>query len=194
MEKLKREDLMSLEKYSEVRSDFRARMIEHKKNRVIRLGPNMSLHFEDRLLMQYQVQEMLRAEKIFDAAGIQEELGTYNLLIPDGSNLKATFMIEYSDPQERAEALKQLLNVENKIWIKIEGFDKVMPIADEDLERSTDEKTSSVHFLRFEFDEKMIEAVKQGKGIGLGVDHPFYQYSVESIAQNHLTSLVSDFD
>jgi len=185
---------MSLEKYSEVRNDFRARMIEHKKSRIIRLGSNMSLHFEDRLLMQYQVQEMLRAEKIFDVTGIQEELDTYNVLIPDGMNLKATFMIEYNDPVERAEALKQLLGVENKIWMRIDGFDKIVPIADEDLERSTEDKTSSVHFLRFEFEKDMIDAAKQGSSIEIGVDHSFYQCSLNSLEQNHLVSLVSDFD
>ncbi|NOY66848.1 MAG: DUF3501 family protein [Gammaproteobacteria bacterium] len=194
MKKINREDLMSLEKYSEIRDDFRRQMIAHKKDRVVRVGPNMSLHFEDRILMQYQIQEMLRAEKIFDVAGIQEELDTYNPLIPDGSNLKATFMIEYEDPEERAKALKELLGVECKVWLQVEGFNKVLPIADEDLNRATEEKTSAVHFLRFEFDKQMIQAAKKGKMISLGVDHPYYHHSLEPLAQKHSISLIADFD
>jgi hypothetical protein len=192
MKKLMREDLMGLEQYSDERDDFRARVIKHKKNRIISLGPNMSLHFEDRLIMQYQVQEMLRAEKIFDAAGIQEELETYNALIPDGSNWKATLMIEYSDPDERAVALKQLLDVENCIWMQVEGHDKVFPVVDEDLERATEEKTSSVHFLRFELTKPMIQAAKAGAAINLGVDHPAYTHSLSPLADNYRDSLVSD--
>jgi len=194
MKKLTREDLMGLEQYSEKRDEFRSQVMMHKKSRVISVGPNMSFHFEDRLLMQYQIQEMLRAEKIFDAAGIQEELDAYNPLIPDGANLKATLMIEYEDPEVRAEALKQLLGVEDKVWLQVEGFDKVMPIADEDLERSTEEKTSSVHFLRFEFDKDMIEAAKNGKTVSLGVDHPHYNHRLQPLAENLAASLVSDFD
>jgi len=194
MKKITREDLMGLEKYSEARDEFRCKIIDHKKNRVISVGPNMRFHFEDRLLMQYQVQEMLRAEKIFDAQGIQEELNAYNPLIPDGNNLKVTLMIEYADPAERTEALKQLLGVEYKTWIQVEGFDKVRPIADEDMERSTEEKTSSVHFLRFEFDKDMVNAAKAGKPISLGVDHPYYHHSLEPLAPHLIDSLVSDFD
>lgn len=192
MKKLMREDLMGLEQYSEERDSFRARIMKHKKNRIIGLGPHMSLHFEDRLIMQYQVQEMLRAEKIFDAAGIQEELETYNALIPDGNNWKATLMIEYSDPDERAVALKQLLNVEHCIWMQVEGYDKVSPIADEDLERATEEKTSSVHFLRFDLTQDMINAAKSGKAISLGVDHPAYSYQLSPLAEHYRDSLVSD--
>jgi len=192
MKKLMREDLLGLEQYSEERDDFRARVMKHKKNRIIGLGPNMSLHFEDRLIMQYQVQEMLRAEKIFDAAGIQEELETYNALIPDGGNWKATLMIEYSDPEERAVALKQLLGVEGCIWMQVEGHDKVFPVADEDLERATEEKTSSVHFLRFELTQPMIQAAKAGAAVNLGVDHAAYTHSLSPLPNHYRESLVGD--
>lgn len=192
MKKLMRDELLGLEQYSEQRDDFRARVMKHKKDRIIALGPNMSLHFEDRLIMQYQVQEMLRAEKIFDAAGIQEELETYNALIPDGNNWKATLMIEYSDPDERAVALKKLLDVEHRIWMQVDGYDKVFPVADEDLERATEEKTSSVHFLRFDLSTEMIEAAKSGKAINMGVDHAAYTYSLCPLADHYRQSLVSD--
>lgn len=194
MKKLTREDLMSLEKYAEIRGEFRKEMMAHKKNRVISVGPNMSFHFEDRTLMHYQVQEMLRAEKTFEAAGIDEELDVYNALIPDGSNLKATLMIEYNDPDVRAEALKKLMGVEHKVWVQIDGFDKVFPIANEDMERTTDEKTSAVHFLRFEFDKDMIAAAKNGKEVNIGVDHPDYQHSLQPLPQHFAESLVADFD
>lgn len=194
MKKISHEELMGLEKYSAARDGFRQNIMAHKKNRVISVGPHMRFHFEDRLLMLYQVQEMLRAEKIFDAQGIQQELDAYNPLIPDGSNLKVTLMIEYSDPAERAEALKQLPGIENKVWIQVAGFDRVSPVADEDLERTTDEKTSSIHFLRFEFDADMVAAAKAGTNISLGVDHPFYQYSLEALAPHIAKSLVSDFN
>ena len=192
MKKLMREDLMGLEQYSAERDSFRARIMKHKKNRIIALGPHMSLHFEDRLIMQYQVQEMLRAEKIFEAAGIQEELETYNALIPDGNNWKATLMIEYGDPDERAVALKQLLNVEHCIWMQVDGYDKVTPIADEDLERATEEKTSSVHFLRFDLTQDMISAAQSGKAISLGVDHPAYTHHLSPLADHYRESLVAD--
>lgn len=192
MSKIQRDDLMGLEQYSEQRNNFRARVMLHKKNRIVSLGPNMSLHFEDNLIMQYQIQEMLRAEKIFDAAGIQEELDTYNALIPDGSNWKATLMIEYSDPEERSQALKQLLGIENLIWMQVSGFDKVYPIADEDLERSTEDKTSSVHFLRFELNDDMIEAAKNNASISLGAEHPAYKHIVNPLLDNYRESLVKD--
>jgi len=194
MSQLTREDLMGLEQYSEERDAFRARVMQHKKDRIIHLGPNMSLHFEDRLIMQYQIQEMLRAERIFDAAGIQEELDTYNALIPDGHNWKATLMIEYSDVDERALALRQLLGVENLVWMQVEGFNKVFPVADEDLERATEEKTSSVHFLRFELSADMIQAVKNNVGISIGVDHPAYRYSIEPLPDNYRQSLANDLN
>jgi hypothetical protein len=194
MKKLTREDLMGLEQYSASRDDFRARVMEHKKDRIINLGPNMTLHFEDALIMQYQIQEMLRAERIFEADGIQEELDTYNALIPDGRNWKATLMIEYSDPDERAEALKQLLGVEHRIWMRVDGFDKVYPVADEDLERATEEKTSSVHFLRFQLTDAMADAAKDGKAIALGVEHAAYTHILDPLADNFRNSLAADLD
>ncbi|MGA7979634.1 MAG: DUF3501 family protein, partial [Chromatiaceae bacterium] len=150
MQHLTRDDLHSLEKYAELRSEFRNRVMAHKKTRQVALGPHITLYFEDRLTMQYQVQEMLRAERIFEAAGIQEELDAYNPLIPDGSNWKATFMVEYEDADERREALSRLIGIEDRVWVRVAGFDKVGAIADEDLEREDETKTSSVHFLRFE--------------------------------------------
>ena len=192
MSKLTRDDLMSLEKYSEVRDEFRRNIMAHKKNRIVGLGPHMTLHFEDRTVMHYQIQEMLRAEKIFDSEGIQEELDAYNPLIPDGTNFKATCMIEYEDPAERSEALKKMLGIEDKIWVKVDGYDKVNPIADEDLERATEDKTSSVHFLRFELSQDMIDAAKQGAAISIGVDHPAYDYSVDALNESVRNSLVSD--
>ena len=192
MSKLTREDLMSLEQYSEQRDDFRAAVMRHKKNRLIGLGPHMTLHFEDRMLMHYQVQEMLRAEKIFDAEGIKEELDTYNALIPDGDNWKATMMIEYVDVAEREQALKQLLGVELRIWMRVGDSERIYPVADEDLERETEEKTSAVHFLRFQLDESMLEAAREGASISLGVDHDAYNYSLEPLADNFSDSLRSD--
>jgi hypothetical protein len=150
MTHLNASDLMSLEQYARQRSDFRAKVLEHKKRRQVALGPNATLYFEDRLTIQYQVQEMLRIERIFEPAGIDEELSAYNPLIPDGSNWKATFMLEYPDVEQRKRELARLIGVEDKVWVQVEGHDKVYAIADEDLERDTEEKTSSVHFLRFE--------------------------------------------
>jgi len=172
MPKLTRADLYSLEKYAEIRADFRARVIAHKKNRRVPLGEHAALYFEDALTMQYQVQEMLRIERIFEAKGIQEELDVYNPLIPDGCNWKATFMLEYGDEAERRAALARLVGVEHAIWMRVEGFGKVSPLANEDLDRSTDDKTASVHFMRFELSPRMVAAVKNGAAISAGIDHP----------------------
>ena len=194
MQKLTRNDLMNLEQYAESRKDFRGRLMAHKKNRVINVGPHATLHFEDRLTMQYQIQEMLRAERIFEAEGIQEELDAYNPLIPDGTNLKATFMIEYDDPKERQVALQKMLGIEKRVWIKVSGFDPVFAIADEDLERETEDKTSSVHFLRFELDSPMISAVKQGADISVGIDHAAYTEALEPLPKANRDSLAQDFE
>jgi len=194
MKKLKREELISLENYAQQRDEFRRKVMTHKKNRLIPIGPNVTLHFEDRLIIQYQIQEMLRAEKIFEADAIQEELDAYNPLIPDGSNWKATMMIEYTDPEERAVALTQLLGIENKVWMQVNGFDKVYPITDEDLERETEDKTSAVHFLRFELTPDMVSAAIKGAAVGLGVSHPAYSHSTNVLADNYRTSLVADLD
>ncbi|MFW2371724.1 MAG: DUF3501 family protein [Gammaproteobacteria bacterium] len=190
---LTREDLFSLEKYSEARNEFRAKVMEHKKDRRVAIGDHAALYFEDAMTMQYQVQEMLRIEKIFEAKGIQEELDVYNSLIPDGSNWKATFMIEYEDEEERKVALAKLIGIEKALWVKVDGCEPVHPIANEDLERETEEKTSSVHFVRFELTPEMVEKAKSGENISMGIDHPEYQHSVE-VAENISAALVKDLD
>ena len=160
MQKLSREDLMSLEKYAEERIAFRDRVLAHKRNRRLDLGTNAALYFEDRLTMQYQVQEMLRIERIFEADGINEELEAYNPLIPDGSNWKATFMVEFPEEEERREMLTRLVGIEDRVYIQVVDFDRVFAIADEDLERADETKTSAVHFLRFEFPSEQVSALK----------------------------------
>jgi hypothetical protein len=192
MPKLTRSDLFSLEKYAEVRSKFRAEVMAHKKNRQVRIGPNATLYFEDRLTMQYQIQEMLRVERIFEAAGINEELEAYNPLIPDGSNWKATFMLEFPDLEERRVALQRLRGIENHVWVQVADFDRVRPIADEDLEREDASKTSSVHFLRFELTPAMVKAVKQGAAVAMGIDHPEYGHAVEVLPDAVRESLAND--
>jgi hypothetical protein len=192
MTHLSHEDLYSLEEYARIRPEFRARVIEHKKRRRLPIGPHAALYFEDDLTMQYQIQEMLRIEKIFEPDGIQDELDVYNPLIPDGMNWKATFMMEYDDVDERRVALSQLLGIEESIWMQVEGFDKVHPIANEDLERSTDEKTSSVHFLRFELSQKMITALKGGAKLMAGIDHPNYKMEIDELPSEVRASLVGD--
>ena len=177
---LTRDDLYSLERYAEIRSDFRARVMAHKKNRQVALGAHATLYFEDRLTMQYQVQEMLRVERIFEPAGIQDELDTYNALIPDGGNWKATLMIEYEDPEERRQALGQLRGIEDRIWVQVGDGDRVFATADEDMEREDADKTSSVHFLRFELNPAMASAIKGGAALTLGSDHPHHRCSVEA--------------
>ena len=194
MSKLSRDDLFSLEKYSEMRPGFRAEIMQHKKNRVLQVGPNVTLHFEDRKTMHYQIQEMLRAEKIFDSAGIQDELDAYNPLIPDGSNWKATMMVEFPDIDERKVALSRLIGIEARTYVQVDGFDRVYPIADEDLERETEEKTSSVHFLRFELTADMISAVKAGAAIAVGVDHENYDHRVEAVGPAMRDSLAEDLN
>lgn len=194
MEKLTRENLFSLEKYSEIRNDFRLKIMTHKKNRRLAIGPNTTLYFEDSLIMHYQIQEMLRAEKIFESSAIDDELVVYNALIPDGNNWKATFMIEFTDEEERRVALKKMLGIENNLWLKIEGFNEIHPIVDEDLERSDDNKTSAVHFLRFQLHHEMIEALKVGHQLSAGINHPEYEYTVNPIPQNISESLILDLD
>lgn len=191
MSKLTRADLYSLETYAEIRPQFRERVMEHKKNRRLAIGEHASLYFEDALTMQYQVQEMLRIERIFEAHGIQEELDVYNPLIPDGMNWKATFMIEYADEGERRQALARLLGVEKALWMQVEGFEKVHPIANEDLERETDEKTASVHFVRFELSAEMAAAAKRGAVIKAGIDHPAYTEEV-TVPEAVRAALVGD--
>jgi hypothetical protein len=193
MEKLQRSDLYSLENYAAIRNEFRSKVMEHKKHRSIQLGENLRLLFEDRLTIQYQIQEMLRIEKIFEADGIEEELQAYIPLIPDGQNLKAVMMIEFSDVNVRKAALEKLIGIDRKVWLQVEGFEKVSPISNEDLDRETEEKTSSVHFMRFEFTPEMIAALKNGAAMSAGVDHPEYNYQL-NIADSVRQSLVEDFD
>ena len=192
MEKLTRKDLYSLEKYAEIRPEFRANVIAHKQNRIVHVGPNVTLHFEDRLTMLYQIQEMLRAERIFEPVEIQQELDSYNPLIPDGSNWKATLMLEYADVEERKHHLNKLIGIERKIWVRIGGFECVYPIANEDLERETKEKTSSVHFLRFELSAEMIAALKRGATVSVGIDHEHYHYELEALSETTRDALIQD--
>lgn len=188
-----RDDLMSLEQYAEKRGEFRQQVLEHKKHRQIALGPNATLYFEDRLTLLYQIQEMLRIEKVFEADGINEELEAYNPLIPDGRNFKATFMIEYPDPQVRAAQLIKLVGIEDLVWMQVGDHDKVWSIADEDLKRSTAEKTSAVHFLRLEISEQMANDLKAGADWRIGVQHPVYSYQVTVDGETR-ASLLNDLD
>ena len=178
MERLVRDELWSLEAYAQCRDQFRRQVMAHKTDPEVYLGHHVRLLFEDRTTIRYQIQEMLRAERIFEAKAIQEELDTYNPLIPDGSNWKATMMIEYSDVAERRRALTQLIGVENRTWVQVEGYSPVYAIADEDLERDNGEKTSSVHFLSFSLSPSMIESVLAGYSVLMGIDHAHYQATV----------------
>jgi hypothetical protein len=186
-----RADLMSLEQYSTTRKEFRVRVLEHKRNRLIAIGPNVTWAFEDRLTVQYQVQEMLRVERIFESAGIQDELDSYNPLIPDGSNWKVTFLIEFPDAEERKQRLAAMKGIEDRCWVQVEGSERSFAIADEDLERENEEKTSAVHFLRFELNAQMAAKVKSGAALSLGIDHPSYRYEVK-LSQPQRDSLAKD--
>jgi hypothetical protein len=192
MEKLTRNDLYSLEQYAELRQEFRVRVMAHKQHRKLAIGPCATLYFEDRLTMQYQIQEMLRAERIFEAAGIEEELAAYNPLIPDGSNWKATFMIEEPDVDRRRQLLAELVEIEHRVWVRVGGRERVYATADEDLERATEAKTSSVHFLRFDLDPEMIRDAKAGATLGFGIDHPAYTHRVEPVADTVRAALLAD--
>lgn len=194
MQKLTRDDLFSLEEYARRRSEFRDKVIAHKRQRQVPIGPNATLSFEDRLTMQYQIQEMLRIERIFEAEGIRDELDAYNPLIPDGSNWKATFLLEYPDVDERRTALAQLRDVERHVWARIAGFDPIYAIADEDLERTDDNKTSSVHFLRFELTRDMVQAVRQGANIAFGTDHANYRHAADPVARDTRDALACDLN
>jgi hypothetical protein len=176
---IRRESLLSLEAYAKQRGQFRAKVMEHKKRRSVHLGGNLTLQFEDELTVRYQVQEMLRIERIFEEEGIQHELDAYNPLVPDGSNWKATLMIEYPDSDERRRMLAALKGIERRVWVRVGDLEPVYAIADEDLERENDEKTSSVHFLRFELDTAMRERLRGGIPVSVGVDHPQYRAAVE---------------
>jgi len=194
MEKLTKEKLLSLEAYDGLRKQFRADVIEHKRDRRLALGTNATLYFEDSLTMQYQVQEMLRIERIFEAAGIRAELDAYNPLIPDGTNWKATFMLEFPDEEERRAMLSRMIGIEEKVWMQIGDLDKVWPLADEDLARADEEKTSAVHFLRFELSPVQIDVLKGGADLAAGIDHENCRVEIRPVAQNIRQSLVGDLD
>ncbi len=194
MQKLTRDDLFSLEQYAEARPAFRDKVLKHKRNRRLELGTNAALYFEDRLTMQYQIQEMLRIERIFEAEGINEELEAYNPLIPDGSNWKATFMVEFPEVEERRAMLTQLRGIEDLVYVHVADFDRVYAIADEDLDRADDDKTSAVHFLRFELPAEQVAALKKGASLIAGIDHENYRVEVSPVAENIRESLVADLD
>lgn len=194
MQTLRPEDLYSLEHYAESRNAFRAKVLEHKKNRNVAVGSNATLYFEDRLTIQYQIQEMLRVERIFEKKGIEEELAAYNPLIPDGSNLKATFMLEYEDVAERRRQLSRLIGIEDRVWVRIGDGERIFAIADEDMEREDEEKTSSVHFLRFELKPDDVKRAKSGAELAVGIDHPNYLYSADPVPPAVRAALVADLD
>ena len=194
MDKLTHSDLMNLEDYHKARPEFRAQVLEHKRTRQLAIGPNATLYFEDRLTVQYQVQEMLRIERLFEAEGIEDELGAYNPLIPDGSNFKATFMLEFPEVAERRAALAALGGIERHVYCQIDDLEPVYAVADEDLERTTEEKTSAVHFLRFELDAQTRSALKGGASLTFGIDHAAYVQRVSPIPDMVRDSLLADLD
>jgi hypothetical protein len=186
------ESLMSLEQYAKARKEFRERVLAHKKDRTVRLGEHVTLVFEDELTMRYQIQEMLRVERIFEEEGIRDEIDTYNPLVPDGSNWKATMLIEYPDIEERRVALSKLIGVEDRVWVKVAGQPRIYAIADEDLDRENDDKTSAVHFLRFELSGPMKQALKDGAALSVGVDHPNYSATIDQARAGTAGSLLKD--
>ena len=192
--RLSSQDLYSLEEYAQIRPDFRARVLKHKQHRQVALGDHVTLQFEDSLTMQYQIQEMLRIEKIFELAGIQDELDAYNPLIPDGSNWKATMLIEYEDPTERQVALERLVGVEDEVWVQVAGGARIKAIADEDMDRSTEGKTAAVHFLRFELDAASVQGLARGAALHLGISHPAYAVDGIETSEAVRESLLADLD
>jgi len=194
MQKLARADLLSLEQYASERVRLRSEVIAHKLLRNVQVGPNMTWCFEDRTTIRYQVLEMLRAERIFESDGIQGELDAYNPLIPDGNNWKVTLLLEFPDPEERRVALEKLIGVEDRCWVRVSEMERVFAVADEDLERENDEKTSAVHFLRFELTPSMIEAMKSGASLSIGVDHENYRHSVSPLPPTVRDALCADLD
>ena len=192
MPRITRDSLITLEAYARERPQFRAKVMAHKKDRTLHLGEHVTLIFEDELTVRYQVQEMLRVERIFEEAGIQDELDAYNPLIPDGANWKATMLIEYPDVEERQRMLARLIGIEGRAWVQVEGHARVYAVADEDLERENGEKTSSVHFLRFELDPAMAGAAKRGARLAVGVDHPQYRAAIDDLPPAARSSLAGD--
>jgi len=192
MPRITRESLLTLEAYSSARREFRAKVLEHKKDRTVGIGPNVTLLFEDELTMRYQIQEMLRAERIFEASGIQDELDAYNPLVPDGSNWKVTMLIEYAEVEERRRMLARLIGIQDRVWVRVEGCSAVYAIADEDMDRENEDKTASVHFLRFELTADMKAKLRAGAALSMGIDHPDYTYTVAEAPDATRASLVRD--
>jgi hypothetical protein len=192
MPRITPDSLMTLEAYAKARKDFRARVLSHKKNRTIALGEHVTLIFEDELTIRYQIQEMLRVERIFEEAGIRDELEAYEPLIPDGSNWKATMLIEYPDVAERQVKLALMRGIEDRVWARVAGHERVYAVADEDMERANDEKTSAVHFLRFELTAPMIAALKADGNLAIGVEHPAYTAAIEGVPAAIKSSLSGD--
>jgi hypothetical protein len=192
MAHITRDSLLSLEAYAKARPEFRARVMAHKQNRALALGEHVTLIFENELTVRYQIQEMLRVERIFEEAGIQDELDAYNPMVPDGGNWKATMLIEYPDVAERQRMLARLIGIEDRVWMQVESHPRVYAIADEDLERENADKTSSVHFLRFELDHAMALALKSGAGLAGGIDHPEYSVCIASVGAGARASLAAD--
>ncbi|MDA0979096.1 MAG: DUF3501 family protein [Proteobacteria bacterium] len=189
---LERKDLWSLEDYASLRNEFRAEVLAHKKHRNILIGEHVLLTFEDEKTIRYQIQEMLRIEKVFEAAGIQEELDAYNPLIPDGDNWKCTMLIQYADVEERRQRLAELIGIEDRVWMQAGDTGKLYAIADEDMDRDNEEKTSSVHFLRFQLESEQIAAVKAGEPISIGIDHDNYPVSAVTLEADSRASLAAD--
>ena len=194
MKKLSRRDLMSLEQYAQDRTRLRSEVIAHKQLRNVQVGPNMTWCFEDHITIRYQILEMLRAERIFESDGIQGEIDAYNPLIPDGRNWKATLLLEFPDPEERRTALEKLIGVEDRCWIRVSEMERVFAMADEDMERENEAKTSAVHFLRFELSASMVEAMKSGASLSLGVDHDNYRHIQGPLPAAVRESLSGDLD
>ncbi len=190
--RISRESLLTLEAYAKIRSEFRTKVIAHKKDRIVHLGQHLTLLFEDELTIRYQIQEMLRVEKTFDETGIQDELDAYNPLVPDGDNWKATMLVEYEDVDQRKAALARLKGIEDRVWVQVEESPRVYAIADEDLERENETKTSAVHFLRFELTLEMVAAVKYGVGISIGVDHPACAFTLAAVSDATRRALAAD--
>jgi hypothetical protein len=193
MPAITRDSLLTLEAYAKERASFRARVLAHKRDRTVHLGDHVTLLFEDELTIRYQIQEMLRIEKMFEEAGIRQELEAYNPLVPDGNNLKATMLIEYEDAEARRDALAALRGIEDALWMRVDGFPAVRAIADEDLERENATKTSAVHFVRFEFTPAMVSAFKAGGDVSMGVDHPNYHAEIAALPGAVRASLQADF-
>lgn len=194
MPKIKRESLISLEDYARDRKRFREIVLAHKKHRSVGLGEHLTLLFEDETTIRYQIQEMLRIERVFEQAGIQDELDAYNPLVPDGGNWKATMLIEYGDVEERRRALVRLKGIEHCVWVQVPGFARVYAVADEDLERENEQKTSAVHFLRFELNDAIKTALKNGANLAIGCDHPDYAVTQETLADPVRSSLIKDLE